>query len=50
MKGSTSRLSNAQRKLGYRDEYVYNVNTQKFYERLPGENYREVTLPVAAEE
>ena len=41
-----SQLSSAQRKLGYREHYVYNVKTKKFYERLPGENYREVTLPV----
>lgn len=39
------RLNNAQRKLGYRDEYVYNVNTGKFYVRVPGDNYKEVTLP-----
>ena len=40
------KLSNAQRKLGYRDEYVYNEITQKMYVRLPGENYREVTLTI----
>ena len=44
------KLSNAQRKLGYRDEYVYNAKTQKFYVRIPGENYKEVTLPVAEAE
>ena len=39
------RLNNAQRKLGYRDEYVYNIKTGKFYTREEGDNYREVTLP-----
>ena len=36
-------LNNAQRALGYRDEYVYNINTDKWYIRTPGDNYREVT-------
>lgn len=47
-------LNNAQRALGYRDEYVYNINTEKWYIRTPGDNYREVTpgpnpTPVTAE-
>ena len=37
-------LNNAQRNLGYRDEYVYNVKTGKFYLETPGDNYREITL------
>lgn len=38
-------LNNVQRNLGYRDEYIYNVRTGKFYIKKPGDNYREVTLP-----
>ena len=41
------KLSNEQRRLGWRDEYIYNVNTQRLYVRDVGENYREVNLPIA---
>ena len=37
-----TKISNAQRKLGWRDEYVYNVHTGLWYVREPGENYRQV--------
>ena len=38
-------FNNVQRGFGYRDEYIYNVKTGKFYLRTPGDNYKEVTLP-----
>ena len=37
-----TKISNAQRKLGWRDEYIYNVNTDQWYIRQPGENYLQV--------
>lgn len=39
------RLNNVQRNAGYRDEYIYNIKTGKFYLRAQGDNYKEVTLP-----
>ena len=38
-------LNNVQRGFGYRDEYIYNVKTGKFYLKAPGDNYTETTLP-----
>ena len=45
-----AQLNNAQRKLGYRDDYIYNIKTGKWYIRMPGENYKEVTPPPAPTE
>ena len=37
-----TKISNAQRKLGWRDEYIYNTVTGLWYIREPGDNYKEV--------